>query len=119
MSRSITSWTPVRDGRNEKSVRKLAEKDLKQQVSDLEKQFGKARTSTRLYEALVLDGKYPYEPGYLAVFRIDDKAAQLEVGTFSWHKTDESQGTSSRQIKRISRDWQSRLVTKPQRGLAT
>ncbi len=74
------------------SVREMAEKDVKKQVSDLEKQFGKPRKSTRLYEALVLDGNFPHEPGYRAVFRIDDTAAKLEVGTFTWRKSGDSQG---------------------------
>ncbi len=37
----------------------MAEKDLRKQVDDLKKQFGADRTSTRLYEAIVLDGKSP------------------------------------------------------------
>ena len=36
------------------SVRKLADHDLKKQVNDLEKQFGKKRSSSFLYEAMVL-----------------------------------------------------------------
>jgi hypothetical protein len=74
------------------SARKTAEQQLKKQVSDLAKQFGKERTSAFLYEAFVLDGKNTYEPGYLAVFRIDDKAARLEVGRFTWHQSDDSRG---------------------------
>ena len=75
------------------SVRKMAEQDLKKQVGDLKKQFGADRTSTLLYEAIVLDGKHPYEPGYLAVFRIADKSSRLEVGTFTWHKGEDSHGS--------------------------
>ncbi len=75
------------------SVRKMAEQDLKNKVSDLKKQFGTDRTSTLLHEAIVLDGKSPYEPGYLAVFRIADTSSRLEVGTFTWHKGEDSRGS--------------------------
>lgn len=75
------------------SVRKSAEHDLKKQVSDLEKQFGKKRSSSFLYEAVVLNGKYADQPGYLAVFRIDDKDQKLEVGTFNWRRNNDSHGS--------------------------
>jgi hypothetical protein len=68
------------------SARKSALQDLKEHV-------GNDRTATLLYEAFVLEGEYPYEPGYLAVIRITDKATGLEVGTFSWHKDDSSHGS--------------------------
>lgn len=74
------------------SVRKMAKKSLKKQVDDLKTQFGAERTSTLLYEAITLVGEFPYEPGYLAVFRIADKASRLEVGTFTWHKNEDSHG---------------------------
>jgi len=67
-------------------ARKLAKKDLKDQ-------FKPGQTATMLYEAFVLEGEYPIEPGYLAVFRIDDDATGLEVGTFSWHKSESSSGS--------------------------
>lgn len=68
------------------AARKLAQEDLKKHVT-------KDTTSTLLYEALVLKGKFPNEPGYLAVFRIDDKTSGLAVGQFSWHLSDESHGS--------------------------
>lgn len=74
------------------SARKMAEQDLKKQVSDLKKQIGADRTSTLLYEAIVLDGSYPYQAVYQAVFRIADKSSRLEVGTFTWHADDDSHG---------------------------
>ena len=40
----------------------------------------------------MLDGNFPHDPGYLTVFQIDDKAAKLEVGTFTWRKSGDSQG---------------------------
>src|SRR6516162_5583949 len=59
-------------------------------------QIGKDKKATVLYQALVLEGKYPYQPGYLAVFRVDDKASGLEVGTFRWFKTEDSEGSEMR-----------------------
>jgi len=46
-----------------------------------------------LYEAFVIDGKYPYEPGYLAVFGVQDKASGLEIGKFRWSMDDSSEGS--------------------------
>jgi hypothetical protein len=75
-----TGWTKRR------SALKSAQKELRAQI-------GKDKKATVLYQALVLEGKYPYQPGYLAVFRVDDKASGLEVGTFRWFKTEDSEGS--------------------------
>jgi hypothetical protein len=66
---------------------------LKSAQKELRDQVGKEKKTKLLYEALVLEGKYPYEPGYLAVFRVDDKPSGFEVGTFRWYMTEESQGS--------------------------
>lgn len=76
------------------ALRKAAEQAAKKQAGDLARQFGAERTSTLLYEALVLSGKSPYEPGYLAVFQIADRSSRLEVGTLTWYKTEDLQGSS-------------------------
>jgi hypothetical protein len=68
------------------SARKKAQKDLRPHT-------GKDKKTTLLYEAFVTEGEYPYEPGYLAVYRIDDKKSRLEIGVFSWHMTEDSQGS--------------------------
>jgi hypothetical protein len=54
---------------------------------------GAERTSTLLYEALVLDGKSPHEPGYLALFQIADRSSRLEVGALTWYKTEDLPGS--------------------------
>ena len=41
-----------------------------------------------VYEALVTDGEFPYEPSYLVVYRIEEKANGLELGQFRWHIED-------------------------------
>jgi hypothetical protein len=69
-----------------RNARKSAQKDLREQA-------GKDKKTVLLYEALVLEGEYPYEPGYLAVFRVEDKASGLEVGTFRWSKSEDSRGS--------------------------
>jgi hypothetical protein len=74
------------------AIRKSVEQDVKKQVGDLARQFGQERTSTRLYEAIVLDGEFPHEPGYIAVFRVNDRASGLEVGTLTWHKGEHASG---------------------------
>jgi hypothetical protein len=66
---------------------------LKAAQKELRVQVGKEKKTTLLYQALVLEGKYPYEPGFLAVFRVDDKASGLEVGTFRWSMTEDSEGS--------------------------
>lgn len=68
------------------SARKMAQKDLKEHT-------GKDKKTTLLYEAFVMEAEYPYQPGYLAVYRIDDKESGLELGVFSWHKSDDSYGS--------------------------
>jgi hypothetical protein len=75
-----------RDWSKRRNALKAAQKELRDQV-------GKEKKTTLLYEALVLEGKYPYEPGYLAVFRVDDKPSGLEVGTFRWSMTEDSRGS--------------------------
>jgi hypothetical protein len=75
-----TDWSKRRN------ALKAAQKDLRDQV-------GKEKKTTLLYEALVLEGEYPYQPGYLAVFRVDDKPSGLEVGTFRWFMTEDSRGS--------------------------
>lgn len=69
-----------------RSARKSALKDLREQA-------GKDKKTSLLYEALVLNGEYPYRPGYLAVFRVEDKASGLEVGTFQWSMSEHSTGS--------------------------
>ena len=54
---------------------------------------GKDRKTTLRYEALILDGKYPNQPGYLAVFQVDDKTSGREIGTFLWRMPDDSHGS--------------------------
>lgn len=71
---------------------KQAKKDLKNQVAGLKKQTGTALTSTLVHEGFAFDGEYPYRSVYLAVFRINDKASRLELGTFHWHLSDGSNG---------------------------
>lgn len=72
---------------------KAAQKEAKSLARQLTQQFGKERTSTLVYEAIVIEGKHiAYNPGYAAVFRIDDKASRLEVGTFTWQLSGDSQG---------------------------
>jgi hypothetical protein len=66
---------------------------LKSAQKYLRDQVGKDKKTTVLYQALVLEGKFPYEPGYLAVFRVDDKASGLEVGTFRWSMSEDSEGS--------------------------
>jgi hypothetical protein len=66
---------------------------LKSAQKSLREQAGKDKKTALLYQALVLEGKYPYEPGYLAVFRVEDKASGLEVGTFRWSKGEDSEGS--------------------------
>lgn len=66
-------------------ARKMAQKDLKEQTRPGEQ-------ATLQYEALVMEGAYPFQPGYLAVYRIDDSASGLEGGIFSWTKTEDSHG---------------------------
>jgi len=65
-------------------------KALKSAQKELRDHAGQDKKTALLYEALVLDGKYP---GYLAVFRIDDKPSGLEVGTFRWSMTEDSHGS--------------------------
>src|SRR5207245_8622177 len=68
------------------SARKMAQKDLKQHS-------GEDKKTTLLYEGFVIEGEYPYESGYLAVYRIDDKESGLELGVFSWYKGEDSYGS--------------------------
>jgi hypothetical protein len=68
------------------SARKMAQKDLKQHT-------GPNRKAKLLYEAFVIEGEYPIEPGYLVAYRIDDKDSGLEVGVFTWCKTEDSHGS--------------------------
>jgi hypothetical protein len=78
-----------------RSALKIAQTDLRRQVAYYTHKdvlVAKEEKATLLYEALVLEGKYPYEPGYLAVFRVDDKASGLEVGTVHWSMTQDSRG---------------------------
>jgi hypothetical protein len=75
-----TAWAKRRN------APRCAQKGLRDQV-------GKDKKTTLLYQALVLEGKYPYEPGFLAVFRVDDKASGLEVGMFRWSMTEDSEGS--------------------------
>jgi hypothetical protein len=67
------------------SARTIAVNDLKQQV-------GADATSTLLWEAIALEAAPPYDPGYVAIFRIIDKASGLDIGTFTWNKNDSSHG---------------------------
>jgi hypothetical protein len=66
---------------------------LKSAQKRLREQTGKDKKTTLLYQALVLEGKYPYEPGYLAEFRVQDKASGLEIGTFRWSQGEDSEGS--------------------------
>jgi hypothetical protein len=68
------------------SARKMARQEVK-------KHGGHDKKTTLMYEALILEGTYPNQPGYLAVYRIEDKASGLEVGLFSWHMDNDSHGS--------------------------
>ena len=77
------------------SARKSAQRELKQNLPGMLGDSPKLKDeikSTLLYEALVMEGEYPYEPSYLVVFRINDKKSGLELGQFSWHVEDGSSG---------------------------
>jgi hypothetical protein len=66
---------------------------LKSAQKELQRQTGKDKRTTLLYQTLVLEGKYPYQPGYRAVFRVEDKESGLEIGTFQWSKGEDSEGS--------------------------
>jgi hypothetical protein len=66
-------------------VRKLTQEDLK-------KYCGQDKKANLLYEAFVMKGEDPFEPGYLAVYRIEDKATWRELGILSWHMNEDSRG---------------------------
>jgi hypothetical protein len=70
---------------NTRNALKSAQKSLREQV-------GKDRKTTLIYQALVLEGKFPTPPGYLAEFRVQDKASGLEIGTFRWSMGEDSEG---------------------------
>jgi hypothetical protein len=69
------------------SARKMAEQAL-------EKHVGVDRTSKLLWEATVLEGRQ-FQPGYLAVFGINDKDTGLQVATFSWNWNDDPNASGS------------------------
>jgi hypothetical protein len=74
-------------------ARKLADKAVKEELKRLKSQWGRESKSTLVYEALNFKGEFPHEAGYLAVFRIEDKTTRLEIGTFTWHKNEDSSGS--------------------------
>jgi hypothetical protein len=51
-------------------------------------------TAKLRYEAILLDGEYPFKAGYLALFGVNNAAGNAEVGTFSWRTTETSSGYS-------------------------
>jgi hypothetical protein len=46
------------------------------------------------YEAVVLEGEYPSDAGYLAVFRVTDAAGRRETGTVLWTHSGDSWGST-------------------------
>jgi hypothetical protein len=77
------------------SARKSAQRDLKESLPDMLGDSPKPKDEikiTLLYEAMVMEGEYPYQPSYLVVFRINDKKSGLELGHFKWHMEDGSSG---------------------------
>lgn len=67
-------------------ARKLAQRELKEHS-------GKGKTTTLLYEAIVLEGEYPFQHCYLAAYHINDEKTGRELATFSWFKTEGSYGS--------------------------
>jgi hypothetical protein len=77
-------------------MRKEAQHDLRDMLKDddikgVTKKVSAEQKTTLLYEALVIDGDDPSE-GYVAVFRIDDKKTGMEIGGYTWSKTEGSSG---------------------------
>lgn len=66
----------------------------KRALADAKKVAGTDETVKLRYEALVLDGEYPTDTGYLAVYRATDAASGLETGTILWTMTDDSWGST-------------------------
>src|SRR5262249_39256828 len=65
----------------------LAKKDLKAQT--------KAGTKAKpLFEAFVVEGKFPHSPGYTIAWQIVDEASGLEVGVFEWHMDEGTHGSA-------------------------
>jgi hypothetical protein len=80
------------------SVRKMAQRALKeflpQMIMGDSKKQSDDYKATLLYDAVAMEGKYPYRPGYLAVFRINDEKSGLELGIFSWTMGDDGSSGS-------------------------
>lgn len=66
----------------------------KRALADAKKVAGQGDTVKLRYEALVLDGEYPTQAGYLAVYRATDAASGLETGTILWTMDDASWGST-------------------------
>lgn len=49
---------------------------------------------TAISQALVLEAKFPNDPGYFMLFKVEDKTSGLELGSFRWTMEDGSSGMS-------------------------
>jgi hypothetical protein len=57
--------------------------------------FGsKERKLELIHESLVIDGRFPNEPGYAIAWRIIDKQSGLELGVYRWHKSESGEGSA-------------------------
>ena len=65
------------------SPRRSAQKDMKEHLD-------KDKKASLICEAFQIEGEDLFQPGYLAVYRIDDKESGLELGVFTWQCDDES-----------------------------
>ena len=58
---------------------------------ELKKHLDADTKAVLLYEAFVIEAKY-LGPGYLVVYRLEDKNLNLEVATVRWQMGDDSYG---------------------------